>query len=237
MISQVPEAHQQLSPAVKPGKMHPLQSFQALEGRDPIFVPQFFFTSFVVSFCSTEPMLRLIFRVGAALAGVVAVAIPMLTLISFFMHPTLFARGHHYRPGFADSVWVYLTMLVQIGLCVVSAYLFLQYAVAGGFRTEVRWPFKAAVDRLFKSLAVGSAAVVILGIVSPFVLLGIGAIRFRNQPEGTGVDWAVRMWNHTADSPASWTVELAVFLLAFYWEYRRVGVSSGKSQLMQTQPS
>lgn len=112
-------------------------------------------------------------------------------------------------------------MLVRTGFCVVSAYLFLQYAVAGSFRTETKSPLKAAADRLFKSLAVGSAAVVILGIVSPFVLLGIGAIRFRNQPEGTGVDWAVRMWNHTADSPASWTVELAVFLLAFYWEYRR----------------
>jgi hypothetical protein len=147
-------------------------------------------------------------RTLAAVAGILAATFAVLMVISSFQDSTFW---HRYL---ANS-------LIKTGVCIVSAYLFLRYAVAGSLRSEMKSPLKAAVDRIFKSLGVGTAALIIFSMVLPLGFMAVAAVWFRNLPDGAFWDRLGRVLTNVQDSAAFWIALLVVFLLAFYWEYRR----------------
>ena len=114
-------------------------------------------------------------------------------------------------------------MFVAIALCIAVAYLLVQYAITGS--SQAISSTKIAADRFFRSLAVGTGAVVVLASISQLIFLAVAAMRFRQLPAGvrdaTSVRWTPDMWQLTRDSPAFVALAVVILVLGFCWEYRR----------------
>jgi len=109
---------------------------------------------------------------------------------------------------------------IGVVLCISISHLLLRHAIVG---SSSRADTKSAAVPFFASAAVASVAVVILAVLSQATLLGGAAITLRRvvPTNDLSVRWSPRIWPARRDAPTFLAAALAVFVLTFFWQYRR----------------
>ena len=164
--------------------------------------------------------MRSIKRIAALLLGLAASITALVVLFLAGTDEATFSSKYpQYRVGLWSKIGVSATVAIAVVLCASIAYLLLRYAIV---ESAFQAGKKSAAVPFFASAAVASAAVVILGVLSQAVLLGVAAIKLRRvSTDSVGVRWSPLMWQATRDTPAFLAAALAVFVLTFFWQYRR----------------
>jgi hypothetical protein len=158
-------------------------------------------------------------RIAASLVGLVAAIAALMPVLALIDEAKFSAKYPQYHVGLLSKVGVGATAAIAITLCVSISYLLLRHAIVG---STSQAGTKSAAIPFFASAAVASGAVVVLAALSQAVLLGFAAIRLRGVSTNVvSVHWSPQMWQAVRDAPTSLAAALAVFVLAFCWQYRR----------------
>jgi hypothetical protein len=158
-------------------------------------------------------------RIAASLLGLAAAIAALMPVLALIDEAKFSATYPQYHVGLWSKVGIGATVAIAVALCVSISYLILRHAIVG---SSSQAGTKSAAVPFFASAAVASAAVVMLAALSQAVLLGVAAIRLsRVSTNDVSVHWSPQMWQTMRDAPASLAAALAVFVLTFFWQYRR----------------
>jgi hypothetical protein len=158
-------------------------------------------------------------RITAALLGLLAAIAAVMPVLALIDDAKFYAQYPQYHVGLWSKVGVGTTVAIAIVFCVSIAYLLLRHAIVGSRSQAIT---KSAAVPIFASAAVASAAVVVVAALSQVVFLWFTVMRVRRvSGNDISVHWSPQTWQTMRDAPATLVAALAVFVLAFFWQYRR----------------
>ncbi len=165
-------------------------------------------------------MQRLV-RAGASVLALGAVGLAIFIPIYLAVQQARTrAQYPNYPLRLSSLVGTWLVAVVLSVFLVSLAYFSIRLSFLDSRKGSSYW-----LDRLFGGLGVASTAVIFAAVLSQVALLILAAISIRhfssNLRNAVTVRWTPAVWEAVRDSPYFLILALLLFVVGFYWQYRK----------------